>query len=123
MTIRRKAVWSALALSLATLVAGCVATIQAQSLPVTLHAEWSPNVATDQVTSYTVTLDGGTPQTVQASSCSTTVCRSADFSINDQNPHTVAVVAVNAFASSAPATTTFQVKIPSAPNGVTVKRS
>lgn len=99
-----------------------IATIEAQSFPVTVHAEWSLNPAGDNVTSYSVTLDGGTPTTVQPVLNAACSCvKSGTFSIADSSAHSVSVVAVNQWGQSAPLALAFQVKIAAVPTGGVVK--
>lgn len=102
-----------------SLMIGCVSieTLEAQTLPLAAHVIWSPNAATEAVTSYRVTLDGGTPVVVPASACTPTDC-SVAVTITTLGPHTASVVAIADWAESAPATVTVNVSQPNAPKGV-----
>ncbi|HEX4841345.1 MAG TPA: hypothetical protein VFV60_04195 [bacterium] len=103
------------------LAAGCVETVDAQTLPITLHVEWTPNPASDAVTGYTFTLDTGAAQAIDPSTCTATICRSASFAINDTNVHQVSLTATNTFGTSTPATASFTVKI-STPSGLKIQK-
>ena len=49
-------------------------TIYAQSLPATVHANWTPNAATENVTQYQVTLDTGPAVVALPTVCTATTC-------------------------------------------------
>lgn len=97
--------------------------IKAQSLPVTVHAEWNQNPASENVVDYLVSLDGvaalPVPNTLNvACGC----IKSGTFSINDTNTHTFALQARNTFGLiSATTNVVFAVTIPSNPKNATVK--
>jgi hypothetical protein len=86
--------------------------------PLALQVQWDPSPATDQVTSYIVTINS-INSTVSASACSATVC-SMNFSIPAAGPHTVTVVATNQWGSSLPTNVTFQVVVPGRSNNVKI---
>ena len=69
---------------------------QAQT-PATVHASWTPNPATDNVTQYSLTLDAGTPVVILASACSATLCPAAALAVTVPTfgSHTVSLVAQN----------------------------
>lgn len=99
-------------------------TLYAQSLPANLKATWTPNPASQNVTQYKLTLDGGTPQVAPLTSCTPTLC-TAGFVVPTYGSHTVAVVATNvsldaggnvALQDSPPAQITFTLNTP--PNAV-----
>jgi len=97
-------------------------TIHAQAFPVTVHAEVQANAASDQVTSYTFQLDAGTAQSVGTTVDAACNCiKSGALTITDSALHTITARAVNVWGSSGPATISFQVKVPNAPSGATVK--
>ena len=84
----------------------------AQTFPLTVKAYWSPNPIAEGVTSYTLAVDGGAPVTVPNTSTNDTNCPVATYpsgcimapvTIAASGQHTFAVVAVNPWASSAPA--------------------
>lgn len=68
--------------------------IYAQSVPVTVQYQWSPNPASENVVSYSVTLDGGAAVIVPAASCSATVC-STPVSVGSFGSHISTVLATN----------------------------
>lgn len=68
--------------------------IYAQSVPYTATVKWNPNPVGDNVSSYTVTLDTGTPQVIQASTCTPTLC-STTVSIPTFGAHSWSVFATN----------------------------
>lgn len=79
--------------------------VYAQTLPATVHAQWDPPAATDNVTNYTMTLDGGSPVTVPNvvdQSCS---CIRTPLTVPAFGSHTVAVVANNLLISTDPGST------------------
>lgn len=67
--------------------------LYAQSVPVTKTASWTVNPAAQNVTSYTFTLDGGTPVVVPTSACTTTC--STPVVLTTFGNHTQTVVATN----------------------------
>lgn len=69
----------------------CVETIYAQNLPKTVTVSWDASPITENVTSYDVTLDGGTPVAVIA-----TVAPSSPVVLNTYGHHIISVVAKNA---------------------------
>lgn len=84
-----------------------VTTIYAQSLPITKTVVWDPNPATDQVTLYTVTLDGttiGTPTTP-----------SQQFTVTTAGAHTLTVSATNLWGTSPATALAINVKLPDKP--------
>ncbi len=50
-----------------------VAPVAAQT-PATVHASWNPNVASDNVVQYVITLDSAAPVVVLAATCTATTC-------------------------------------------------
>lgn len=101
----------------------------AQTLPVTDHATWTPNAASDNVTNYIVTVDT-VPQNFAASACSPTLC-SAPISIPAFGPHQVTIAAQNLAISDDPTSLQTgpavsvaftQSKTPSATTGTTVTK-
>lgn len=92
-----------------TLPTGTV-TLEAQSLPITKTLAWDASV---NATSYTVTLDGtviGNPVTT-----------SQAFSIPTLGVHTFTVTASNLFGTSASATLTVNVVLPTVPSGLKIQ--
>lgn len=71
-----------------------VVTLYAQTLPSVRTVSWVPNPATDNVVSYAVTLDSGTPVIVQATSCTLAQC-SGLVSVPSFGAHSVVVTASN----------------------------
>jgi len=96
-----------LVLTLACIAVSCspFVTLEAQSLPITRTVAWDANAASDNVTHYVVRLDGviiGSPTTT-----------SMLFTVTTVGAHTLSVVAVNLWDSSAPTTLAFNVVVPS----------
>jgi len=95
-------------------------TLEAQTLPITIHVEHAQNAAIDNVTNYTVQLDNQAaipyPNVLDA------VCsciKTPNFVINDTNAHTIIILASNIWGSSTPFTINFKVTIPAkVTNGV-----
>jgi hypothetical protein len=75
--------------------------LYAQTLPVTVHADWTPNQGT--VVQYSVTTDGGTPVIVKATDCTPTDCL-APITVTSYGSHTTSVVAQNFTIDSDPTT-------------------
>jgi len=101
----------------------------AQSLPVTDHVVWTPNVASDNVTNYVVTVDT-VPQNFAPASCTVAQC-SCPITIATFGSHTVTVAAQNqpistdptSTQTSAPASVTFtQNTTPAVTTGATVTK-
>lgn len=81
----------------------CLATAaSAQTLSISLHATWNPNLAADNVVSYKVVVDGGAPVIVPASACSPTQC-SVAFTVTSFAGHNVTLTAQNLLISTTPA--------------------
>lgn len=109
--MRTKAILIALLVVIAALV-GCVPVLYAQSFPVTVTVLWDPNPATEQVTSYTVKLDGGAGTAVDpGTKCTATVC-SQQLVIPAAGAHTLEVSASNVWGSSPPLTLAFTAASP-----------
>lgn len=101
----------------------CVSSVQAQTFPLTVKAYWTPNPASDNVTSYSMTLDAGTPVSVPGIAINDTNCPVATnpqgcilqtASVATAGQHTVCVSAVNAWGTSAPACVTVNISNPGA---------
>lgn len=71
-----------------------VQVVYAQSLPATVTVSINPNPASENDTSYTFALDGGTPVVVQASACTATAC-STTFSVASFGNHAWTAFATN----------------------------
>jgi hypothetical protein len=80
-------------------------TLYAQSLPATIHAQWDPPAAADNVTNYTMTLDGGAPVTVPNVVDQTCTCIRTALTVPAFGSHTVSVVANNLLVSTDPTST------------------
>ena len=94
----------------------------AQSFPFALHVEFNPNPASDNVTSYSSTLDGGSASTIPPAVITSCNCiKTPVYNINDSNVHTISVTATNLFGVSPMTAIQFQVKVPQAPSSGTVK--
>jgi hypothetical protein len=74
--------------------------IKEQSVPATVHVSWAPNAASDNVTAYLVTLDGGTAISVSPSVCTTTCV--TPITVSAFGNHAVTVVAQNQEISTDP---------------------
>ncbi len=70
-----------------------VAPVAAQT-PATVHASWNPNVASDNVVQYVITLDSAAPVVVLAATCTATTCTTA-LTVPTFGLHSVALVAQN----------------------------
>jgi hypothetical protein len=79
--------------------------LYAQTLPATIHAQWDPPAAGDNVTSYTMTLDGGAPVTVANTVDQSCSCIRSPLTVPTFGAHTVAVVANNLLLSTDPTST------------------
>lgn len=75
--------------------------IYAQSLPTVVHAVWTPNAATDNVTNYLVTLDANAPLSTSPVTCTAVQCSQA-ITINDTVQHGVVIAAQNLLLSTDP---------------------
>lgn len=84
--------------------------IYAQTLPLTLHVEWTPNVVSDAVLDYQIRVDTDAPVDVPLTACTTTLCRTT-FTVTTSGVHTVAVTARNLRLSTDP--TSIQASDPS----------
>jgi hypothetical protein len=88
--------------------------------PVTARAVWSPNPAGDGVTHYTLTVDGGTPITIQAVSCGPTAC---EFAVTvSPATHTFHLTASNPWGTSPPAVATQDLSGPTTPTNFRIER-
>ena len=76
--------------------------IYAQTLPVTLHAQWTPNPTSENVTAYQLTLDTATPQTIAPTVCTATLC-DTPLVVTTFGAHTVSLTAQNLEVSTDPA--------------------
>ncbi len=97
------------------------ASLSAQTFPLTVKAYWNPNPVSDNVTGYTIALDGGAPVAIGPASTNDTNCPIAQYpsgcilatlSIPASGQHTFAVVAINQWASSAPLSVTVNINGP-----------
>jgi len=110
-----------------------VPVLYAQTLPATVHAHFTPRPATENVTQYSVVLDGGAPVIAQASTaCSATDC-SVALSVPTFGSHSVTAASQNFLVSTDPTTVQSSTPTaavafvlaasPSAPSGTTVKQN
>lgn len=76
--------------------------LYAQSLPATVTATWNPNPSVENDVDYLVTVDGGAPVTVLATTCTATQCK-AVLSLATYGSHTVTATAQNQKVSDDPA--------------------
>ena len=83
---------------------GLFVTIEAQSLPIARTVLWDANATSDAITNYVVRLDN----TIVGSPVGT----SQPITITTLGTHTVSVVAVNLWGTSAPTTLTINVVAP-----------
>lgn len=95
--------------------------LSAQTFPLTVKAYWTPNPASDNVTSYSMTLDGGAPVSVAGIAINDANCLVATnpggcilqtASVATAGQHTVCVSAVNAWGVSALACLTVNISNP-----------
>ena len=103
--------------------------LYAQTVPATVHPQWTPNPASENVVQYVITLDGINPVTVLASACSATLC-SAAVSVPAFGSHVSSLIAQNllistdptSVQSSLPATLTWSLnQTGTRPTGLTVR--
>jgi len=80
-------------------------TLYAQTLPATIHAQWDPPAAADNVTGYTMTLDGGAPVNVPNTIDPSCSCVRTALVVPAFGAHTLNVVAINLLISSDPTST------------------
>lgn len=119
--MKRRSLLAALGLTGLTLLSlvsyGCDPTmvIYAQSLPITKTVAWDANAASDNVTSYTLRLDTGTPSTVVPPATTGTV------TFTTAGTHTITVTATNVWGTSPPATLVVNVVVPGAPGNVRIQ--
>ena len=98
-------------LALLAVAAGCVlatrggrpVVLLAQSVPFVAHAQWDPAPASEGVTSYTLTLDGGAPVTVAPTLDQSCSCIRTPITIPAFGAHTVSITATNLLLSTDPA--------------------
>jgi len=79
--------------------------LYAQTLPATVHAQWDPPAAADNVTGYTMTLDGGAPVNVPNTIDPSCTCVRTPLTVPAFGAHTVSVVANNLLISTDPTST------------------
>lgn len=109
--MKTKALFVAALIAIIALV-GCVPVLYAQSFPTTVTVMWDPNPASEQVTSYTVKLDGGAGTAVDpGTKCTATAC-SQQVVIPAAGAHTLEVSASNVWGSSPPLTLAFSAASP-----------
>lgn len=123
MTRITRGLW--IVLALAPFVAGCqspIVTLYAQSLPATLHALWTPNPATDNISQYAVILDGGSPQAQSPSVCTPTLC-TGTFTVGSYGSHNLVILASNVYLSAPGVAPVNQDSAPSAPVAFTLSAS
>ena len=70
-------------------------------VPATVHATWTPNPATDNVTQYSATVDTGTPIIVPLTACTALLC-TQQLTIPTFGVHTISLVAQNLKLSTDP---------------------
>jgi len=78
--------------------------LYAQALPATVHASWTPNVASDAVTQYQVTLDAGPAAIILPAACTATLCTSAAVSVAAYGAHVLTLRACNLKIGTDPTT-------------------
>lgn len=79
--------------------------LYAQSLPATVHAQWDPPAAAENVTGYTMTLDGGAPIAVANTIDPSCTCIRTPLTVPAFGAHTLTVVANNLLISGDPTST------------------
>jgi hypothetical protein len=97
--------------------------LHAQSFPVTLHLEFTPNPASDNVANYTVQLDSNAVVPVSAVPDVTCACiKSPASQVSDSNIHVYHAKAVNTFGLISPdAAFSFRITVPNQVVGGVVK--
>lgn len=93
--------------------------VRAQTLPVTKALVWTPRPASEAITAYTVTLDGGTPIMVDPMTCAATCTQPVTFTTAAQ--HTLSLTATNVWGTGPPSTLTVTVIVPGAPTGLRIQ--
>ncbi len=79
--------------------------LYAQTLPMTVHAIWNANPAPPPATQYSITLDGGSPVVMSASSCTST-CSQA-LTLAGFGTHQIVIVAQTQKITPSPDTSTW----------------
>jgi hypothetical protein len=79
--------------------------LYAQSLPAVVHAQWDPPAPGENVTGYTMTLDGGAPIAVANVTDPTCSCVRTPLTVPAFGAHTLTVVANNLLVSGDPTST------------------
>ncbi len=96
-------------------------TVLTQTFPLTVKAYWLPNAASDNVTGYTIALDGGSPVSIGPSSTNDVNCPIAQYpagcilalvSVPAAGQHAFVVIAVNQWGNSLPLTATSNINSP-----------
>jgi hypothetical protein len=101
-----------LGLAVALVLAACAmftgparVTLYAQTLPAVVHAQWDPPAAAENVTGYTMTLDGGAPVNVPNTVDPACTCIRSPLTVPAFGAHTLNVVALNLLVSTDPTST------------------
>ncbi len=79
--------------------------LYAQALPATVHVQWDAPLPSDNVTGYTLILDGGAPITVPNVTDVTCGCVRTPLVVPAFGPHTVTVATNVLFLSTDPTST------------------
>jgi hypothetical protein len=74
--------------------------VEAQTLPYNMKAGWDNNPATDNVTSYSILIDGQKAVTVDPSVCTPTRCNTV-VPVGTAGQHTISIFATNQFGDGA----------------------
>ncbi len=95
--------------------------LSAQTFPLTVKAYWLPNATNENVTGYTIALDGGSPVSVGPAATNDANCPVTQYpagcilalvSIPASGQHTFAIIAINQWNSSPPLTVTTNINAP-----------
>ncbi len=93
----------------------------AQTFPLTVKAYWNPNPVSDNVTGYTIALDGGSPVSIGPASTNDVNCPMAQYpagcilaplSVPAAGQHSFVVIAVNQWGNSLPLTVSANINSP-----------
>ena len=97
----------AIGLAILLVILGTALAGAALTYPVTAYVAWDQNPSTDQVTSYTLSLDGATVSVTDPLSCGGTTSCKQPLSVPNSSPHTACVTATNLWGTSSPSCVTF----------------
>ena len=92
----------------------------AQVSNITVRVQWNPNSPSDNVTEYTLVVDGGAPIVVLPAACDVTVCEQA-VTLTFAS-HTFSLTATNQWGTSAASVVTENLSIPGVVSNIRILR-